>query len=96
MKHLRAYYPPGKCVYTDLETSYKHRGVWASEHFLIAGKKLYDRYHESDPKMTMDSATDIIISALSYRIIHGEDKMNPKDIRGGEKWTEKIKKMWSR
>jgi hypothetical protein len=73
----------GRCIYTDLPTHFKHRGEWTSEHFLLAGRKLWVRFKDTEPDFTVEKAIDVIISAQSYRVVYGEDKMDKKHLKGG-------------
>lgn len=86
----------GQCIYCGLDTFFKHRGEYTSLHFLIAGRKLWERFNYVEPELTLEKAIDTIISAQSYRVIYGEDAMDAKGIRRAESWKHKVQKMFSR
>lgn len=94
MKPLEPIFPPGKCIYTAIDTSFKHRGEWTSEHFLLAGGKLFMRFKDSEPDLTFDKAVDVIISAQSYRVIFGEKEMDVNSLKEKVTWSQKVKKLF--
>ena len=87
----------GQCIYTGLDTHFKHRGCYTSQHFLLAGRKLWLKFKDSEPDLTLEDAIDIIISAQSYRVMFGEGKMEVSEVRKeGETWKNKVTKIFKR
>jgi len=83
----------GQCEYTGLNTYYKFRGHYVSEHFLIASRKLWLKFKDSEPDLTFDKCVEIIIGAQSYRVLMGDAKMEVSELKKGVSWKHKVKKM---
>lgn len=79
------------CELTGLPTHLKHRGHWISHHFIKGGDEIYKKYKDSHPEMTIEDAVDIFISAMSYRAINGEEKMDIEHLKHKGTLWNKIK-----
>ena len=76
----------GECVLTGLPTHFKFKGEWISLAFLTAGKKLYEKYKQTDPDLTLEKAVETVISAQVYRVTNGEDRMEGQFLKGKTLW----------